>query len=671
MIINTCHEPKILFVGASNLMSTRYLHQLTANYASNVPSDFKRHISYYSLSGDSKNNKYLKKDFLEDVKDIKEFCEVNDITSIVVTSAKFWNFATKDKNFMSNMESGNILSGVGELSGYNIIPVLNLLQLLPQPQKRPLMEKSLETLSRFLKGEYVKTELILDKVNVDVIDTIDRVEWLFESYLPNQKVITMDIEGTGLYLGKDRIITLAFAVSETEGYSVPLCEEYWLEITKDKKLAEAYNKIARGLAKKFYENYRGLQVWHNMMFDIPFIMRELLEIDPSESFKINSTINNWNLEDTMIMKYLCVNSIERVSLGLKDILLPFYGEYDKDINQSDLLSYSYYDVGKYNIYDVTGTYLAYNMYRPKVKEEEQEEIYQQYYKPNSKQLIKFKYRGVILDTDKLEEAESKLNKLMDEQREIIANSPYVRDVEDDLNYDAMYKYNTTHIKQKTLSDFDIRFNPNSTAHKKRLLIDTMGLDVLETTATGNPSLGRDVIKKYMQEPLSKDKLKVLEALLSLSTASKVATAFLSSFDKLKVQDKLGYYRLHGDLKIANVVSGRLSAANPNLQQVPSGSEYGSLVQRLIVPPKGYIFAGSDYNALESRVSAYITEDEASVKVIKDNYDSHALATSVYFQEQLAERGLPNGPDITAEESHIIKEKASDLRQKSKSVTLVA
>jgi len=92
------------------------------------------------------------------------------------------------------------------------------------------------------------------------------------------------------------------------------------------------------------------------------------------------------------------------------------------------------------------------------------------------------------------------------------------------------------------------------------------------------------------------------------------------------------------------------------------------VKSIFTPPEGYLFCGSDYNALEDRVGAEETRDKAKCKVMLEGYDSHSLNTASYFAEELKERGLPYGTEITAAESFIIKEQADDLRSKSKAVT---
>jgi DNA polymerase-1 len=734
MFINKVPQPKAVVVGNKNLINGRLMPHLIKNYIVPLDKDLINAISFYSLSGDYKNNKYLKKQFLADVEEILEFCENNDVKIIATTNAKFFQFATKDKNYLMNMEKGNILHGVGKLSGYTIVPLLNYFMLLPQPQRKPLLDFSINTLNRVLNGTYVKTKLIIDKVQTNVIDTIEDVRKLFQ-LLPHIPQLTMDIEATGLRVGKDRIITLAFADNEENGWCIPLCSEYWFEIlTKNIEMynidtfiyenfkllsnnyenlhgidkvssevsgseefnafmlneynskafkiynyypnhvdlydqAEKLNYEARQLTKQFYNNYKGEQIWQNHGFDLPFIIRDIMGVTSIEYSKINDLINAWTFTDTMILKYLCVNGLERVGLGLKEFILPYYGEYDKDIDQNKLLEYSYYAVGKYNIYDATATFKMYNTYRPKVVTEGQEKILIEYYQPSMKTLLKIKCKGLVINKEKVVKADTKLREEVQKQQEILQNNEYIQDVQYDLNYDAMHKYNTTHIKQKTLSDFNIVFNPNSSAHKKLLLIDTFGYDVLETTKTGNASLGKDVIKQYTYEEKDEKKLEVLHAITEIANASKVSNTFFKAFLELAVDADDNTSRIHADFKLTGTISGRLSSANPNLQNLPSNSVFGKLLKSTCDAPEGFIWTSSDYASLEDFIIAEYTGDEVKKKILLEGYDSHSLYLASYIPDKLKELGLPYG-NITKEESYIIKKdpQGKKLRDAHKPVT---
>jgi DNA polymerase-1 len=607
--------------------------------------------------------------------------------------------------------------------------------LLPQPQKRPVLDASLVTLSNVLSGTYTKTKLIIDKVNVNVIDTIEDVRELFQ-LLPSIPRLTMDIETTGLRVGRDRIITVAFAESELNGWAIPLCPEYWFEIlTQDiekysledfeninfadlkdafislngfedtysaisdnndeflKFVLDEYNtksyesfsyvpnqldyvetsvelnEEARELTKEFFENYTGEQVWQNHGFDIPFIIRDICKVSPTDYEEINNLINSWTLTDTMILKYLCVNGLERMSLGLKEFILPLYGEYDKDVDQAKLLEYSYYDVGKYNVYDTTATYEMYNTYSKLIHEEGQYEILKSYYEPSMKTLLKVKCKGLVVNLEKVVTADDKLIAEVDKQKNILQRNPYIQDVQEDLAFDAARKYNDTHVKQKTAEDFKIEFNPNSVMHKKELLIETLGYPVLETTKTGKPSLGKDTIKSYTQVEKDEEKLEILNAITEIANAAKVSGTFFKGFRTMAIEAPDNTHRIHADFKLTGTVSGRLSSANPNLQNLPSGSVLGKVLKETCDAPEGFVWTSSDYSSLEDFIIAEYTGDEVKKKILLDGYDSHSLYLASYIPEKLKELGLPYG-DITKEESFIIKNDliGKKLRDGHKAVT---
>lgn len=655
MIINKIAEPKVVLVGNPNLINFKMLPKLMLNYQNRLDDENKRSVAYFDLSIKESSGKHLKANFNDDVDELSKYCEMHEITTIASTNPDFFRFATGSKQFTANI--GKAVEGIDRLSGYTIVPLLNAYVLLSKPQSIGELNRGVDALNEVLNGTYIQEVNKLDAVKPTMLTDLKEIKEKLAELVDLPKV-ALDIETTGLTLGVDTIITIAIATSPTESYSFPTCYQY----------SDDYKEIREEL-KQFFINYKGQQLWYNAMFDIPFIMRDLLDIDVYNRKHINTTLNNWDIVDVMHLKYLCVNGLQRVGLGLKEELMDIYGEYDSSIDQAKLLDYPYQAVGKYNCYDTTGTFEAYNKYSVKIYKEEQNTIYEEYYKPSLVNLIKLKYTGAVIDMDKLDKADEQLTELLETEYELLSKNKYIKEVEEDLNYNAMFKYNSSHVKQKTVSEFDIKFNPNSSAHKVLLLIDTFGYDVIETTSTGNPSVGKEVVAEYLASEDDKDKQEVLEALLSIADANKVKTAFIDGLKKLAVKDSKGKYRVHTDYKLHGTMSGRLSAANPNLQQIPSNSKYGKLVKGLFTPPSAdFIFASSDFNALEDRVGAEETRDDAKVKVMTGGYDSHSLNTASYFAKELEERGLPFGKDITVEESMIIKEKAPDLRQASKEIT---
>ena len=72
--------------------------------------------------------------------------------------------------------------------------------------------------------------------------------------------------------------------------------------------------------------------------------------------------------------------------------------------------------------------------------------------------------------------------------------------------------------------------------------------------------------------------------------------------------------LHANFNLNGTMSGRLSCTKPNLQQIPSGSDFGKLIKSCFKAPKGMLFAGADFSSLEDRINALLTKDTNKLKV---------------------------------------------------------
>lgn len=79
------------------------------------------------------------------------------------------------------------------------------------------------------------------------------------------------------------------------------------------------------------------------------------------------------------------------------------------------------------------------------------------------------------------------------------------------------------------------------------------------------------------------------------------------------------YKLHG------TVTGRLSAAEPNLQQVKSWSESGpGKLKEIFVASPGKILISADYSQAELRILGHYTQDENFLRAFDENIDLHQV-----------------------------------------------
>jgi DNA polymerase-1 len=196
-----------------------------------------------------------------------------------------------------------------------------------------------------------------------------------------------------------------------------------------------------------------------------------------------------------------------------------------------------------------------------------------------------------------------------------------------------------------------------------LLFEFIGLPVLGLTKSKQPATDGDTIKALRSHTKNDDVKELLNALIDYKLVDKIITSFIPAFRNAQPGPD-GWHYLFGNLNLGGTVSGRLSASEPNLQTIPSGSKYAKKIKKCFEAPPGWIFCGLDFASLEDRISALTTKDPQKLKVYTDGYDGHSLRAYAYFGEQM--------PDIvdTVESINSIQEKYKHLRGDSKAPTFL-
>src|SRR5574343_242164 len=169
----------------------------------------------------------------------------------------------------------------------------------------------------------------------------------------------------------------------------------------------------------------------------------------------------------------------------------------------------------------------------------------------------------------------------------------------------------------------------------------MDLPVIDYTATKQPATGADTLEKLINHTSNQEYKDVINALIGLSKVGKIITDFIPNFKEAIIKQNSNIAWLHGNFNLNGTMSGRLSSSKPNLQNLPSGSEFGKLIKSCFKAEKGWLFAGADFNALEDRINTLLTKDTNNLKVYTDGYDGHCLRAYTYFKNE-----MPNICQIT-------------------------
>ncbi len=110
----------------------------------------------------------------------------------------------------------------------------------------------------------------------------------------------------------------------------------------------------------------------------------------------------------------------------------------------------------------------------------------------------------------------------------------------------------------------------------------------------------------------------IELLLKYRELFKLKSTYVDTLPLLLDKDNRIHTHYHSDA----TKTGRLSSKDPNLQNIPVKGEWGSKVREAFIAPKGAKLISSDYNQIELRVMAHLSQDKNLLEIFKRGEDIH-------------------------------------------------
>jgi DNA polymerase-1 len=240
--------------------------------------------------------------------------------------------------------------------------------------------------------------------------------------------------------------------------------------------------------------------------------------------------------------------------------------------------------------DVTGRLTT--AFREEIKQAGLTKLYQQIDLPLVPVLARMEQAGVKIDTAALAKMSTELEREIDVQEKAIHQI-------------AGTEFNIGSPRQLG----DVLFNklnlPKPVKYGKGRTIST-AVDVLETLAEDHP-IARMVLDYRQLTKLKSTYVDTLPALISRRTG-----------------------RVHTTFSQSGTATGRLSSANPNLQNIPIRTELGRGIRAAFIAEPGHVLLTADYSQIELRLLAHFSRDPLLVEAYRHGDDIHTLTASQVF-----------------------------------------
>ena len=171
----------------------------------------------------------------------------------------------------------------------------------------------------------------------------------------------------------------------------------------------------------------------------------------------------------------------------------------------------------------------------------------------------------------------------------------------------------------------IEFNLNSPKQLSDILFNQMNLPGGKKTKTGY-STAADVLEQLApKHPIIKDILEYRGLAKLKSTYADGLFAYIAADERIRTH-----------LKQTITATGRLSSADPNLQNIPMRTPLGRLIRKVFIATPGYSFVSADYSQIELRVLAHMSEDDQLIAAYHMEEDIHRATAAKVFDVPLKE-----------------------------------
>ncbi len=392
------------------------------------------------------------------------------------------------------------------------------------------------------------------------------------------EALVIDLESNSTDPMRGKIVGIALCFSPPKAYYLPI--------------AHLESGVRPILPNEVLERLRELledpgipKIGHNIKYDLVLLKRHGYELRGLAG-------------DTMVASYV-LNPTRR-SHSLDDLAeeilghhMISYKEVTAQLHKGQ--SFEFVPVEKAKDYaceDAHVTYLLYQHFWPRLKEEGLWDLYEKIEHPLIEVLARMEMAGIKIDIEYLKALSQEMKK------ELFA------------------------LERKIFELVGEKFNLNSSRQLGVILFEKLKLPRVKKTpkklAYSTDTEVLEVLSEYHELP---------RLVLRYRSLSKLKSTYIDSLPRL-VNPETG--RIHTSFNQTVTATGRLSSSDPNLQNIPIRGVEGQKIRRAFIPEDGFVFLSADYSQIDLRVLAHYSGDKTLIEAFRRGEDIHRRTASEIF-----------------------------------------
>ena len=439
--------------------------------------------------------------------------------------------------------------------------------LLERLQMRTTLERLLADAGRDDREEPAverppRYEIVLDPARLE--------HWLAK--IESAELVALDTETTSLKYMQAELVGIALAVEPGEAAYIPVAHRY----PGVPEQLDRETVLAR--FRPWLESADRAKVGHHLKYDAHIFMNHGIALagiehdSMLESYVLNSTGTRHDM-DSVAAEYLGIRTTKYEDIAGKGAKQLRFDEIDLDT------------AGPYAAEDADVTLRLHGALWEKLNEApELAKLYEELERPLLPVLQKMEYTGVMVDDAMLAAQSRELAESMLE------------------------------VEQAAYVAGRGPFNLGSPKQLQEVLYGRLGITPRRKTPTGQPSTS----ERTLQE-LARDGAELPAKVLQYRALAKLKSTYTDKLPR-EINPRTG--RIHTSYHQAVAATGRLSSADPNLQNIPIRTPEGRRIRQAFVAPPRYRLLAADYSQIELRIMAHLSGDDGLLRAFGEGQDIH-------------------------------------------------